>query len=130
MDTRDAVRPLGALAHPDRLAAFRLLVSRGPSGEASGRVAAALGVPPTRMSFHLAALERAGLVRAWRAGREVRYAAHYAAMRALLTYLTEECCGGHPEICGDLEREARMEGCGPAEGGTGRPADPAEEDAS
>ena len=116
MEIDDAVRPLGALAHPDRLSAFRLLVARGPSGEASGRIAAGLGVPPTRMSFHLAVLERAGLLRSWRAGREVRYAAHYDAMRALLAFLTEECCGGHPEICGELARAARMEGC-PAPGG-------------
>ena len=114
VDLSAAVPALAALAHSDRLAAFRLLVSRGPSGEASGRIAAALGMPPTRMSFHLATLERSGLVRCWRAGREVRYAARYEAMRALLVFLTEDCCGGHPEICGDLAREARMEGCGPA----------------
>jgi DNA-binding transcriptional ArsR family regulator len=129
--TPDAAVPaLAALAHPDRLAAFRLLVARGPSGEASGRIAAALDVPPTRMSFHLASLERSGLVRSWRAGREVRYAAHYEAMRALLVFLTEDCCGGHPEICGDLAREARMEGCRLTEGGTGHPAEPTDEDAS
>ena len=112
-DLDPAVRALDALAHPDRLRAFRLLVVEGPSGMASGRIAAALGVPPTRMSFHLAALDRSGLLRSRRAGREVRYAACYDAMRALLTFLTEDCCGGRPEICGDLGRVARCEGCDP-----------------
>ena len=113
-DLPTAVASLDALAHPDRLRAFRLLVKEGPSGMASGRIAAALEVPPTRMSFHLAALERSGLVSSWRVGREVRYAAQYAAMRALLVFLTEDCCAGRPEICGDLGRVARCEGCDPA----------------
>lgn len=114
VDLSAAVASLDALAHPDRLRAFRLLVVEGPSGLASGRIAAALGVPPTRMSFHLGALERSGLARSWRTGREVRYAAHYEAMRALLVFLTEDCCGARPEICGGLDRIARLAGCGAA----------------
>ncbi len=101
-DLDSAVKALTALAHADRLQAFRRLVRCGPDGEASGRIAAGLAIPPTRMSFHLAALERSGLVRSWRAGREVRYAAEFAAMGELLRYLTEDCCGGRPEICGVL----------------------------
>ena len=97
-----AVAALGALAHADRLRAFRLLVTAGPSGEASGRIAAALDIPPSRMSFHLTALERSGLARSWRAGREMRYAAEFARMGELLRYLSEDCCGGRPEICGAL----------------------------
>lgn len=101
-DADSATAALGALAQSDRLRAFRLLVTTGPSGEASGRIADRLGVPPTRMSFHLAALERSGLVRSWRVGRQVRYAARFATMRGLLIYLAEDCSDGHPEICGDL----------------------------
>jgi hypothetical protein len=54
------------------------------------------------MSFHLATLERSGLVHSWRAGRRVIYAARFEAIRQLLTFLTEDCCGGRPEICGEL----------------------------
>lgn len=111
----DAVAALDALAHADRLNAFRLLVRTGPSGLPSGGIARTLGIPPTRMSFHLAALERSGLARSWRDGRQVRYAAEYAAMRGLLVYLSEDCCGGHPEICGDL---GAVGGCA-AEAGEG-----------
>ena len=100
MDDLDmAAAALGALAHPDRLRAYRLLVADGPEGRASGQVASALEMPPTRTSFHLAALERAGLVTSRREGREVRYAARFDAMRGLLAFLTEDCCGGRPEIC-------------------------------
>ncbi len=33
-------------------------------------------------------------------GRYVRYAVHFDGMRKLLTYLTEDCCRGRPELCG------------------------------
>lgn len=95
-----AVSALSALAHADRLAAYRELMGAGPNGMPSGEIAAALSIPPTRMSFHLATLERAGLLRSWRNGRQVRYAVEFAAMRDLLAFLTEDCCGGHPEVCG------------------------------
>lgn len=94
------VSRLGALAHPARLKAFRLLVAAGPSGIPSGDIAGSLAVPPTAMSFHLAALERCGLVAARREGRNVFYAVQFDAVRALLAFLTDDCCGGRPELCG------------------------------
>jgi ArsR family transcriptional regulator len=102
MNDDSAVAALAALAHHDRLAAFRLLVRAGPEGMASGEIAEALAVPPTRMSFHLAALERAGLLRSQRDGRRILYAASYDHMRALMSFLLEDCCSGTPEICRDL----------------------------
>jgi ArsR family transcriptional regulator len=95
-----AVAALSALAHADRLGAFRMLVRAGPNGFPSGEIADRLAIAPTRMSFHLTALERSGLVRSWRDGRRIRYAAHFEAMRGLLAFLSEDCCEGHPEICG------------------------------
>ena len=52
-------------------------------------------------------LERAGLVVSRREGREVRYAARFDAMRDLLTFVTEDCCGGRPEICAGLPGAVR-----------------------
>lgn len=101
-----AVEALSALAHGDRLAAFRLLVRAGPGGVPSGEIAEALSIPPTRMSFHLTTLERAGLLRSWRNGRRILYAASYDDMRSLLVFLTEDCCAGQPEICGDFSQLA------------------------
>jgi len=102
IDDCTAVAAFAALAHSDRIAAFRLLVRAGPSGLPSGIIAERLAIPATRMSFHLAGLERAGLVHSWRDGRNVRYAPHFQAMGQLLAFLTEDCCDGRPEICGEL----------------------------
>lgn len=95
-----AIAALTALAQEDRLAAFRLLVKAGPEGMASGDVADRLSVAPTRMSFHLSALERGGLVTSRRDGRRIYYAVCFDRVRVLLGFLTEDCCGGRPEICG------------------------------
>ena len=100
MDHVDAVRALAALAHEHRLAIFRRLVAQGPSGLAAGEVARRVGIGATSLSFHMKELDRAGLVRSWRDGRFVRYAVHIEGMRQLLSFLTEECCEGRPELCG------------------------------
>ena len=94
------VRALAALAQEHRLRIFRLLVGRGPSGMPAGDIADKIGIGPTNMSFHLKELERAGLLRATRQGRYIRYAVDVEGMRKLLTYLTEDCCQGQPELCG------------------------------
>ena len=109
-----AVDALTALAHRDRLAAYRLLVKAGPSGMPSGEIARTLAIAPTRMSFHLATLERSRLARSWRDGRKVLYAVSIETMRALLGFLTEDCCGGRPELCGDVARLSTL--CGDATG--------------
>ena len=102
MRDKDAIAALGALAQADRLAAFRTILRSGPEGVPSGEIAKLLNIQPTRMSFHLTALERAGVLYATRDGRLVRYAVRMRTMRALLAFLTDDCCGGHPEICADL----------------------------
>ena len=94
MQPDQAVQSLGALAQEHRLAAFRLLVQAGPDGMAAGALADALGIPASSLSFHLAQLSHAGLVSQRRAGRSIIYAADYAAMNGLLSFLTENCCAG------------------------------------
>jgi DNA-binding transcriptional ArsR family regulator len=102
MDESRAVLALQALAQETRLAVFRLLVAAGPSGVPAGAIAERLQVPPSTLSFHLKELDRAGLVRSWRRARQIFYTAEFETMRRLLAFLTEDCCGGHPEICGGL----------------------------
>ncbi|KPN05761.1 ArsR/SmtB family transcription factor [Xanthomonas arboricola] len=111
MKDDSAVAALSALAHSDRLAAFRMLVRAGPDGMPSGEIAERLTIPPTRMSFHLATLERARLLRSWRDGRRVLYAASYEDMRQLLSFLTEDCCSGNAEICGVALTRCASETC-------------------
>jgi|SRR5688572_26339760 ArsR family transcriptional regulator, arsenate/arsenite/antimonite-responsive transcriptional repressor len=94
------VTALAALAHLHRLRIFRLLVKQGPSGMPAGEIADRVGISAANMSFHLKELDRAGLLRATRQGRFIRYAINVDGMRQLLTYLTEECCQGRPELCG------------------------------
>ena len=36
------------------------------------------------------------------------YAVHFDGMRKLLTYLTEDCCQGQPELCGTAFKKSRM----------------------
>ena len=93
MDTVDAIAALGALAQDTRLRAFRLLVERGPEGLPAGQLAAALGVPPSSLTFHLQQLLHAGLVTQRRASRNLIYAPDIGAMNGLVAYLTENCCG-------------------------------------
>lgn len=107
-----AVPAFVALGHRVRLDAFRLLIQRGPEGMPSGEIAAELSVPPTAMSFHLANLERAGLVVSRREGRKVLYAPNIGQVRDLITFLTADCCGGRPEICGGLSDPISMADCG------------------
>ena len=109
MQADQTIRALGALAQEHRLAAFRLLVQAGPKGLPAGALAEALGLPPSSMSFHLAQLSNAGLVSQQRQSRSIIYAADFAAMNALLSYLTENCCAGADcsgAANGDCERIA------------------------
>ncbi len=100
MENIAAIRAFAALAQENRLAIFRHLVAAGPNGVSAGDIGKAVGVSPTSLSFHLKELDRAGLVTQRRHGRFIHYALHVEGVRRLIEYLTEDCCGGHPELCG------------------------------
>lgn len=102
MDDELAVTRLAALGQAHRLALFRRLVRAGPSGLPAGALAGDCALQPSALSFHIAHLERSGLVTSRREGRHVYYAVAVEEMRRLLIHLTEDCCEGHPEICGGL----------------------------
>ncbi len=69
MEMKRAVQAFAALAQENRLGAMRLLIERGADGIPAGELAERLGTPASTTSFHLSALERAGLVIATREGR-------------------------------------------------------------
>ena len=102
MESEKAVQKLSALAQDARLAVFRLLVKAGPNGMAAGDIAKKLKTAPNTMSAQLLLLSNAGLIRARREGRSIIYTADFDAMSDLLVFLTEDCCGGRPEICAPL----------------------------
>jgi ArsR family transcriptional regulator len=99
MEEKEAIKAFAALAQEHRLHVFRLLVRHAPQGLPAGQIAAQVGVPASTMSTHLAQLER---------------------IRQVITFLTEDCCGGRPELCGyDTPASACQE---PASAACERPA--------
>lgn len=98
-DKTAMIQALGALAQGNRLDVYRLLVGAGPEGLPAGHVASALGLAPNTLSFHFDRLRQAGLVSVRREGRSLIYAARLDVMNTLVAYLTENCCGGKPELC-------------------------------
>ena len=102
MTDERALAALVALAHGTRLRVFRLLLREGPGGLPAGAIARAAQVPPSTLSSHLAQLEGAGLLRSWRLGQRIFYAADVDGVRALLRFLVADCCDGRPEICAGL----------------------------
>lgn len=104
METSEAAAAFAALSQETRLDLVRLLLTAGPSGLPAGEIAARLAVPSSTLSFHLTALERAGLTQSTRQGRQIVHAMRIIGLRHLLSFLTEACCAGHPELCGDIAR--------------------------
>lgn len=99
MDNSGAIVSFAALSQPTRLDVFRLLVKAGAQGMLSGEIGERLDVRQNTMSANLAVLLNAGLVRNERQGRKIRYFADFDAMRGLLGFLMEDCCGGRPDLC-------------------------------
>jgi DNA-binding transcriptional ArsR family regulator len=99
MEKTNAVTALAALAQDNRLDVFRLLVEAGPEGMPAGHIGTSLRLPPNALTFHLDRLREAGLVTSRRDGRSMIYAAQFAAMNSLVSYLTDHCCQGRPELC-------------------------------
>jgi ArsR family transcriptional regulator len=106
MKTASVVQALGALAQETRLEIFRLLVQRGPEGLAAGAIGERLGLPSRTLSFHLNQLRFAGLAISRRESRSIIYSANYKTMGDLLTYLTQNCCGGNPQLCAPIASAA------------------------
>jgi DNA-binding transcriptional ArsR family regulator len=99
MDKKTTLAALAALGQDTRLEIFRLLVKAGGEGIPAGEIATRLGAVQNTISAHLKILDHAGLVRAAREGRTIRYVADMTGFRDLLAYLMEDCCNGAPELC-------------------------------
>lgn len=106
-----AISALSSLAQQTRLAIFRLLIKHEPVGITAGVIADTIGAPHNTLSTHLAILVRAGLLRSSREGRTIIYRSNVDGMRTLLSFLVNDCCDGHPELCNFLAEGC---GCGPA----------------
>jgi protein-tyrosine-phosphatase/DNA-binding transcriptional ArsR family regulator len=106
METSSMVERLSALAHGARLEVVRRLVRAGEQGLAAGELAAALGIPPPTLTFHLKHLVAAGLVQGRRRGRRQIYCLRSPGLREMLTYLGADCCQGRRALVSPLRSEA------------------------
>ena len=100
MKSTEVVKALSALAQENRLAIFRLLVEQGPDGATPGTITEKLGIPAPTLSFHLKELANAGLISAEQQGRSIVYSVAFLAMRELVEFLYQNCCGVGVEGCG------------------------------
>jgi DNA-binding transcriptional ArsR family regulator len=96
METEGAVQVLQALAQETRLEILRLLVRVGPQGMPAGEIARRLEVPAPTLSFHLKAMQQAGIVASSRHGRSLVYRAGFDRLGEIVSFLTEKCCVGPP----------------------------------
>ena len=99
MEKDEAIAALAALAQGTRLDIYRILVQAGPDGMPAGHIGEQLDLPSATLAFHLKELKHAGLVTFVRNGRSLIYSAEYPTMNALLSYLTENCCGRGSNQC-------------------------------
>lgn len=113
LDEPQALDAFAALSQATRLRMVRALVVAGPEGLAAGAVGDAVGASSSSASFHLAHLERAGLVRSRRESRSIVYTSSYEGLAGLVEFLMRDCCQGHPEICAPAGRVAAA-CCAPA----------------
>ncbi|WP_201551086.1 ArsR/SmtB family transcription factor [Psychrobacter fjordensis] len=102
MEITNAIASFAALSQETRLNAFRLLVSQEPEGLPAGEIARQLTVPHNTMSAHLSVLARAGWVVSQRQSRQIIYRASLSHMEAVVQFLLQDCCAGHPELCASL----------------------------
>lgn len=105
---RDALSAFAALSQETRLRVLRLLVRRGEAGMAAGAIGDAVGASSSNLSFHLAHLERAGLIEGRRESRSIVYRARVDSLSDLVRFLLEECCEGRPDICAPVLRSLPM----------------------
>lgn len=109
MNENSAIETFAALAHPTRLATFRLLVESAPNGVPALTIAERLEAKPSTLSGHLAILKRAGLLTSTRNQREIRYAANLSAINSVVSFLLSNCCGGRINHCQDILTLLRTE---------------------
>jgi protein-tyrosine-phosphatase/DNA-binding transcriptional ArsR family regulator len=97
----NAIEGFGSLAQATRLAAVRHLLAVHPQSLPAGEIARLCEVPHNTMSTHLGILSRAGLIAVEKDGRSMNYRADVDGFRGLLEFLSQDCCSGRPELCGD-----------------------------
>lgn len=92
MELFEACEAFSSLSQETRLKVFKLLIEYGRVGATAGKVAEDLGIPNNTLSFHLAHMSKAGLVRSEKDGRSITYFANTETIDTLIDFLQENCC--------------------------------------
>ncbi len=92
MSHREAATLLAGLAHERRLKLVEVLVLVGERGMAAKEIARRLRISPSSLSFHLALLQRLGLIMKRPRGRSRLYALHQQRLIAVVDFLRANCC--------------------------------------
>ncbi len=98
MNEKTALDMLGALSQETRLRTVRYLVQRGPGGASAGEIGLHVDATSSRASFHLSALEQAGVISSERQSRNIIYRANLGNLGDLISFLLNDCCDNHPDI--------------------------------
>jgi DNA-binding transcriptional ArsR family regulator len=98
MKESQAIDALSALAPEIRHKIVRHLITCGGEGASAGAIGLAVDAAPSKVSFHIATLERAGLATAEKVSRQIIYRIDFRNMGALLAYLMTDCCAGDTQI--------------------------------
>lgn len=98
MNEEKTLAAFASLSNATRLRIIRELVNAGPDGLQAGEVAAAVGASPSRASFHLSNLSKAGLIRSTQSAREVIYRADYEGIGAMIQFFMDDCCARNDTI--------------------------------
>ena len=105
MDEKSALPMFAALSQGTRLQIVRYLVECGADGASAGEVGTRVDATSSRASFHLSALESAGLISSKRQSRKIIYRANLEKLGGLISFLLNDCCGGHRDVvacCGPM----------------------------
>ena len=98
MRQSQALPMFGALSEKTRLKIVRYLVACGEEGASAGKIGAKVRASSSRASFHLSALESAGLISSQRRSRSIIYRADFKALGGLISFLLNDCCDGHADV--------------------------------
>lgn len=98
MNESQAIASLGALAHQKRLQIVRHLVTVGNEGDTAGSIGTAVDAAPSKVTFHISTLERAGLVSSERVSRQIIYRIKFEQIGFLLKYVMDDCCQYDPTV--------------------------------
>lgn len=111
MDIKDALLAFSSLSQETRLRTFKLLVEYGEVGCAATILSEKLGVPQNTLSFHLSHLNKAGLARSKREGRNIIYYAELNHIEELMDFMAENCCVSSEVDCLTPSRIDKMKIC-------------------